>query len=412
MLPSKRLITSILVLTLASLACASPFAPKPPTPTALPTSTPYPTQFLPSPTPLIAEGPTATTLPGPYGPTGYPPNVDPLTGLTVADPAVLNRRPLLIKVSNESPVVRPQSGMSFADHVWEYQMEGYALTRYTAVFLSQTPERVGSVRSARLIDIDALVDMYGGVLVYSGGSTNRHAPGTPPRVNELMNAAPFVQRVVTQDYLPNIGAAYDQPYFQRLDFPSAAIPEYHRLFAIPAEIWKLATEKNFNDRPNLDGLMFNFAPPAGGTATTAVAIDYPGKGPKKTWTYNQPANKWTSETEDQQAATPSTPDVDLITNQPLAFDNVVVVYAFHSDSDFLEDEKANLASVRIQLNGEGQCVLLRDGQRFDCIWKRADKGGQLQFFDVNNNPLAFKPGNTWFNVVSSNIAKPTVTFAP
>jgi hypothetical protein len=335
-----------------------------------------------------------------------------LTGLIVSDPNILNRRPLLIKVSNESPTVRPQSGLSFADHVWEYQMEGYALTRFTAVIYSQTPERVGSVRSARLVDIESLVDMYGGILVYSGGSSNRYTPGTPPRINELMNAQPWVQRVVTQDYLSRVGVSYDAPYFARLDFPRADIPDYHKLFAISTEIWKLATEKAFNDRPNLDGLTFNAAIPAGGIAANQASIDYPGRGPMRTWRWDVGSGKWLSSTEDQQAATPDTPDTDSITGKQLAFDNVVIIYAIAYDGDFIEDEKANLPSVHIELFGEGQCVLLRDGQRFDCIWKRADKGGQIQIFDVNNNIIPLKPGTTWFNVISSNIAKPVVAFVP
>ena len=408
----KHLITPLALLFIAALACSSPFASTQPTPTPRPTSTPYPTQFLPSSTPLISQPATATPLPGPFGPSGYPPNVDPLTGLVVPDPSVLNRLPMLIKVSNESPKVRPQSGLSFADQVWEYQMEGYALTRYTAVFLSQAPEHVGSVRSARLIDVEALVDMYTGILVYSGGSSNRYAPGTPPRVDELVNASPWVKRVVTQDYLPRVGVSYDKPYFQRLDLPTADIPDYHKLFAFPAEIWKLADQKSFNGKANLDGLVFNYTPPGGGTATNVAAIDYPGKGPKHTWTYDKNSNKWLSSTEDQQEGTPDAPDKDLITGQQLAFDNVVVVQAIESDADFLEEEQFNLMSVRIQLDGQGQCTLLRDGQRFDCIWKRTPKSGMMQFFDANNNPIAFKPGTTWFNVVSSNVAKPTVTYTP
>jgi hypothetical protein len=413
----RILIIPITFLIVAALACTSPLSPPRLTPTPRPTSTPYPTQILPTQIPTQAGPPTPTPLPGPFGPTGYPPNVDPLTGQIVADPSVLNRRPLLIKVSNESPKVRPQSGLSFADNVWEYQMEGYAQTRFTAVYYSQTPDRVGSVRSARLIDVENLVDMYGGILVYSGGSSNRYAPGTPPRVDEMVNASPWVKRVVTQDYLPRVGVSYDAPYFKRLDFPSAAIPEYHKLFTFPAQVWNLAVQKGLNDRPNLDGLVFNYTAPGGGAPATKAIVDYPGKGPKHTWNWDAGSGTWLSSTEDQEAGTPEAPDMDLLTGKPLGFDNVVIVQAQESNADFLEEEPTaslpeGLASVRIVLNGQGLCTLLRDGQRFDCIWKRADKGGMMQFFDVNNNPMPFKPGNTFFNVVSSTYAKPTVTFAP
>src|SRR5438874_792547 len=56
-----------------------------------PTSTTAPT--LPAPTAAVVTPQTAMQL----GPDTYSNNVDPLTGLVVADPTLLNRRPLAIK---------------------------------------------------------------------------------------------------------------------------------------------------------------------------------------------------------------------------------------------------------------------------------------------------------------------------
>jgi hypothetical protein len=293
--------------------------------------------------------------------------------------------------------------------MFEHYAEG-GQTRFSALFYSRGVSHVGSVRSTRLIDIEHLMDMYGGILATSGGSTKLHDPNGPPRVIELLRAAPWGDRVISEWY---VRAAYTDPYLVR----DKDIPVPHNLFAIPAEIWKLATQKNWNEKPNLDGLAFNYVPPAGGAPTAQAIVDYPGRGPKHTWTYDKASNKWLSSTEDQGAATPEAPDMDKLTGQQLAFDNVMIVYAQLYDADFVEEEASptlavGLKSVHVNLAGEGQCTLLRDGIRIDGIWKRADKGGMMQFFDVNNNPLPLKPGNTWFNVVASNVARPTITFAP
>jgi hypothetical protein len=356
-------------------------------------------------------------VPGPYGPTNFPANVNPLTGKEVADPTVLNRRPLIIKVSNQGPEVRPQSGLSLADQVWEYEMEGYALTRFSAIFYSQTPARVGSVRSARLIDVEQLMDMYGGILVYSGGSSNRYAPDTPPRTNELINKSPWVSRVVTQDYLPNVGASYDHPYFQKMDFPRAGIADYHKLFAIPAEIWKLAADKGSNSRPSLDGLFFSYAPPAGGITTTQASVDYVGKGPKRIWRWDAASGRWVSSTEDQEAGMPETPDSDSLTGEPIAFDNVIIIYSFHWDGDFIEDEEAQLPAVHINLdqdqwNFPARIVLLRDGMRFEGTWQRKTGDVMIKLLDASGNLMALKPGTVWWQSVSSNVAQPIVEFTP
>src|SRR5690606_7442224 len=105
---------------------------------------------------------------GALGPVNFPPDVNPLTGLSVDDPAVLQRRPVLVKISNAPPLVRPQHGIGQADLVFEHYAEG-GLTRFSAIFYSQLPRQAGSIRSARLIDYE-LVEMYKALLAYSGAS--------------------------------------------------------------------------------------------------------------------------------------------------------------------------------------------------------------------------------------------------
>jgi hypothetical protein len=358
------------------------------------TETPPPTEVPPTATP------SETPVPA-YGPDTYPDGVNPLTGQAVDDPAVLERRPLLIKVSNESEQVRPWSGLASADHVWEYQMEGFAQTRFTAVFYSQTPERVGSVRSARLIDVKELVDMYGGILVNSGASTNIHAGG-PPRINELLRAAPWTNRVVNADF------GFGPPYLVRIQgVPREGIASWHTLFAVPEAIWTWAAENGFDQKQPLEGLAFSPVTPEGGTQTVEAVVDYPGSGPKHTWRYNAETGRWESYTNDVQDGDTLTP-----AGEPLAFDNVVVLYAVHYEADFIEDEPNQLYAVGQELQGEGDAVLLRDGMRYAVTWRREAPDQMMRFYDGAGNPIPFKPGTTWFNVVSIAIWPPDVTFTP
>lgn len=328
--------------------------------------------------------------------------LNPLTGLPVADALALERRPMLVKVSNHGPVIRPQSGLSFADHVWEHVMEGYQLTRYTAVYYGQTPERVGSVRSTRLIDVEHLVPMYGGILVTSGGSTNRQRPNTPPRIEERLRSTDWARRVVSESYIGD--AAYTKPYLNRLaNIPRAGVPRYHRLFAFPAEIWKLMSAKGLNDRQPLSGLVFDTNLPPAGVPTLEVDVDFPAKGPKHIWEYDAVLGKWRSWTQEQNVRRPgpAQPDVDYLTGNQLAFDNLVVIYANHADSDFIEDEAFNLKSVGVNLLGEGRAVLLRDGLRFEGVWKRYAPDQLMQVFDVGGVALAYKPGTIWYHVIDT-----------
>ena len=102
------------------------------------------------------------------GPASYPSGINPLTGLPYPNEEARARRNLIVKVSNWPPKVRPQHAINQADLVFEMESEG-GVTRFAAIFRSHAPEKVGSVRSARLVDME-LLTMYAALLAYSGTS--------------------------------------------------------------------------------------------------------------------------------------------------------------------------------------------------------------------------------------------------
>jgi hypothetical protein len=325
-------------------------------------------------------------------PEGY----NPLTGQMVTDPSGLNRRPVVVKISNESPEVRPQSGLSFADHVWEYQMEGFEQTRFTAIYYGRTPERAGSVRSVRLIDVEHLVPMYDGLLVYSGCSIG---------MCYQLSIQPWFEWTFKE--------TKEKDFLVRLpDVPRPGTNHYHTLFAVPEDVWAEADARGVNQRPVLlQPLVFSSNVPAGGIGTTDFTIDYPELGPLHHWRYDYNTQRWLSFTEDQRMRAGELPDIDMLIDRQLAFDNVVLLYADHYLADFIEDEPNQLASVGINLLGSGDAVLMRDGKRFNCRWKREETGDMINFYDTDGKPLPLRPGTIWFNVYSANMFQPDVSFS-
>ena len=207
-----RLLTLVGLIVLLALALVSAGCAAPAQATPTPTKTPRPEATQPppataTPIPPTLEPPTATAVPptaapatdtpAPVEATAVPdtsaqpapaatqsadqpisakivatlpprqPGVSILTGLRPADPAVLERRPLAVKVDND-PAVIPQSGLGKADIVVESRKEG-CLTRFTAIYQSQDSPKIGSVRSARLVDIELPV-IFDAILAYSGAS--------------------------------------------------------------------------------------------------------------------------------------------------------------------------------------------------------------------------------------------------
>ncbi len=112
-----RLITLIILVSILLTSC-SILTPKEPTPTPTPLPPAATSTVTPTTEPTLTATPTASPTPlypvEGLGPTNFPENVDPLTGLQVEDPAILNRRPILIKVQNLPRSGRPQFGLSKA----------------------------------------------------------------------------------------------------------------------------------------------------------------------------------------------------------------------------------------------------------------------------------------------------------
>ena len=92
-------------------------------PTAAPTATPAVLADTPTPKPRIT----------------FPRNVNPLSGLRVADPSLLKIPALLISISHFPATARPQAGLSFAPFVYEYYITEGA-TRFLAVFYGEFPQ--------------------------------------------------------------------------------------------------------------------------------------------------------------------------------------------------------------------------------------------------------------------------------
>lgn len=308
---------------------------------------------------------------GALGPVNFPADVNPLTGLSVEDESTLNRRPIVAKISNAPPIVRPQSGIGQADLVFEHYAEG-GLTRFSAIFYGQSPKRVGSIRSARLIDYE-LVEMYKGLLAYSGASIG---------VNEKLDNSEFAERLY-------MGVRYGLPYYWR----DESIPVPHNMFTNAEALWELAAEDGHGQRPVLRGMAFHETAPAGESGT-AEFIDVRYRATRVQWRYNP-------ETGEYARFADGKPHFDSVLNQQVTADNVVIIYAGHYLTDIVESVWQDSVSWSIQATiwPQGDAVLFRDGKVYEGQWVRAVRPDLLGLRTNEGELLYFKPGNTFFQVV-------------
>lgn len=329
----------------------------------------YSQQISPTLTPPSLDITLPTSAPPVGQPAQSPGNVNPLTGRAITDAALQSRRPLVVKISNSPPLVRPQAGIGAADVVFEHYVEG-GLTRFSAVFYSQAPQRVGSIRSARLIDLE-LVPLFDALFAYSGTSEG---------VGARLSSTAFYPRTY-------LGVAYPAPYYYRDE--SIAAP--HNLFVNVAALYDLAAQEGYAQPSAFGGFTFGAPPPVSNGAATALEVRY--RATTAGWLYDAARGAYLRYSDGQ-------PHTDANTGAQVAADNVLILYASHRETDIVESVWQDVISwsLEIALWGEGEAVLVRDGQQYAARWSRAQDEAALRLTTPDGALLALKSGVTWVQV--------------
>jgi len=339
--------------------------------TAIPVDTQTPTLEA---TPTVDVTETATPLPevGPVGPTGFPEDVNPLTGLKVADSSILDRRPVLVKVANYPISGRPHAGLSFADMVFEYYI-GAGANRFMGLFYGQDIDQIGPVRSGRLVD-PYIVSLYEGVLGMESAYVTVYDHITDILGNRVISG---------RDTCPAL--CDDGRYIVTSVFAnSEAMTTYGSAHGVD------------NRRYNLDGMAFDPSAQEGGEDGTKATVLFTRYN-RGEWLFDEGTGKYTRWIEEGDGTgTGMIPLVDRITDEQLAFSNVVLLFANYTElAPALHDiDLWNVVGQR--------AIVFRDGQAYDLTWTTSQKDLPIQYLDENGEVFPLKPGNTWVVIFGEN----------
>ena len=363
--------------TLVLAACSSN-----PNPTRVPpTRTPKPTFTLvaDSPTPLSSPtplpSPTATNTPQPTATATPNPYFNPLTGELVDDLEQLQRRPLLVRIGNDREV-RPQSGLSQADVVFEEVMDGWSLTRFTAVIWSKDPEELRPIRSARLFTID-LGHMFDGALVHSGANDDvrwRISQTSLTDLDEYFHPSPYY-------WLEPEGKWEDYPWMGRVATSSQRLRDY-------------LAKKGMEQAVRLSGFTFSAEadPPPQGQPAVYVLIPFPKRALVE-YRYDPELHLYKRFTEGE-------PHTDALNGEQLTAANVIVHYAVYQETDVVDVLGAPTFNVVFQ--GEGRAQIFRDGLMIEAKWVRPGQQDFVSYVYLDGSPVPLRPGQTWIEVVSTD----------
>jgi hypothetical protein len=360
----------------ASLLTVPSSTPAPPATATVLTDTPTATSTRsPSPTPSIPSTPITLTPEESHG-------INPLTGLSVSDPAMLNRRPIAVKITNYPRTVRNyQFGLSQADIVYEYYIED-GLSRFIAVFYSKDATTAGPVRSGRYFD-EHIARMYHSILVFANADE---------RVEQYLinsNLLPFLF-VSRGDNCPPLCR-------------NTRIEGYNNLFLDTSGVGKfLAYRKTDNSRQKIRPTFFGASQ---GADITRPKIDniytFYSIYAYNYWEFDPNRNVYLryGDTQDvgEGKAESYAPQIDQLNGEQVTADNVVVLVVPHEFKT--EYDRADQV-FDIRLWGEGQAYIFHSGNMYLGKWTRDTMDQPIRLSDPFNNPIGLNKGVTFYEVIN------------
>jgi Protein of unknown function (DUF3048) N-terminal domain/Protein of unknown function (DUF3048) C-terminal domain len=296
-------------------------------------------------------------------PVGQVPTHCPLTGVRPEE-GVPNRPALAVKVEN-LPSARPQTGLSWADIVYEEPVE-VRITRFIAIYQCQDASRIEPVRSARMTDPEILVQYGTPLLGYSGGVRS---------VVQEIRAAGIVD--LSEEVVPQ---AYQRD-------PEREAP--HDLYSSTQELYAAAGSPLGVPQP-----VFSYSERAmpGGRPVSEVFIPFSSYS-DVSWRWSSAERNWIRYDSGEVHA--------LSDGSQIASKNVIIQVVEEVLTDIVDVRGAR--SPKVVSTGSGVAYILRGGKMYTGTWEREGLA-QITTFRTGGREVQLAPGNTWIELVPNDIS--------
>ena len=347
-------LTALIAFAILAATCSSEPAAE--------STTTAPTTTL-APVTTIAETTTTTTAPDTTTTTTEPALVvaDSINGMP-GDEDLIDRRAVAVKIDNH-PNARPQSGLEFAEAVYEIRVEG-GLTRFIAVYHQNDGDYIGPNRSGRPTDA-AVIDPFDPVFQVSG-------------------AQPWVQKILrdagTRIVYDNGVATYrisSRTAPQNLYVDTYALREYADSIG-----WA-------DDNP---GNLFPFGEPTLGDETaTDVTIEFSDSTPAR-WVWDgqmyqrfigDDPHEWV--TRDGESG-------------QVAFRTVIALLGdLYTVSPPSGTSGSSVPATKT--TGAGSAYIFTNGTVVTGTWERDTIADQFVLTTEDGEPITIEPGTLWISIV-------------
>ncbi|HZK35074.1 MAG TPA: DUF3048 domain-containing protein [Bacillota bacterium] len=261
---------------------------------------------------------------------------------------------------------RPQSAIGLADIVYENAVETYTITRFLAIFASESPTKIGPVRSSR-IPFVRIAQEWGLPYAHFGSAATGQGDAKS-LVESIGLPRRFDGHQGINDEFYSRDKARKAPhnaYFNAKD-AMVMIPdlEYKKPF-------------DFDKASNIEEQDIN-----------ALSLRYSKS--------NLVRYEYDSENKNYLRYINNQPMLDAYIDGQIRVTNIILLHAPHKMV-----EKAHY--VLVDFLGEGKAEYFVNGKYEEGSWKKASYSDKTEYFDSQGNPIVLLPGNTWIQVVHRNV---------
>ena len=301
-------------------------------------------------------------------------------------------RPLGVMIENHQEA-RPQSGLSYADVVYEAVAEG-GITRLLAVYYCQDAGIIGPVRSARTYFLD-FISEYGDYPLYAhvGGAN------TPGLADALGQIGDYGWKLYND--LNEFSISY--PTFKRdYDRLGRTVATEHTMYSSTDKLWTYAAKKRKLTNKDEDGnswdenfVKYSFKEDTKETerpASQAITFNFwEGYNDYEVvWTYDKTTNLYIR-------TSGGAPHKDKNNDKQITAKNVVVLFMTERRAN--DGYEGNLHML-YGTKGTGRAAIFLDGQEIKGTWSKKDRTSRLILRDNRGREIKINRGPIWFAITA------------
>ncbi|MDL2317521.1 DUF3048 domain-containing protein [Eubacteriales bacterium OttesenSCG-928-A19] len=300
--------------------------------------------------------------------------ISPTTGLPTDRPY----RPMLVVISNSKDAREPW-GLVDADVVYEmlYWYPGH--TRYFALYNDTHPQKVGSLRGARVFNAELQLG-WDAVMLHHGG---QDSPGTSIYDYFKLHDVPATHRI---DSVKGGG----KQVFARDETRVNPHNGYVNLEEAAETLWPTETDTEMPYESRLPSLRFSDEPARGDIEVHAMEIAYHPDEYRASYTYDPEEKLYLRAYNDVEQK-------DAESGERLAYANVIVQ---QNDLYYYENQRSRPV---LHTAGAGPMNAFIDGTMIEGYWVRPRVTDPVQYYTNDGEVVVLRPGKTFIQMVTDDM---------